>query len=623
MTDSSDQEVQENKISMEIASAEDLRNARLSTVLEGYPNIDDTGIGNELYTLAAEALAGNNISAHRGYKLLASLCTLRMPSDDPAEAWQPRFQNQMQRTLIPSDLRGQQNLYLAEIISEISHPTLRARVADVVWSNERKQYRAGQEAVKAYCQSIHFFLDTIKDVKENDALSLFELANRVQRAFYINLSMRRRCPVPDCLEHTFSVLYQRAQQNCLYGVFARLCEIAAGYKIKSFMEVAEDAERLVTEGSINDHPEARKRVWAIAARYYGSAKETASRRRCLGRYADETLRMCDEVSSYAAKASWIRQAIKEFQIAGGFQARVDELRVFLRDMQLASIDEMHQNSVPIDLSVPYNETQQLFSKLNIPDILLQFALLAESPTIEFLQKEALENRPTGFASLFPNAIHLDQEGKLIARTSSRIKGDAPDEEWFKDNSITIMNFIRHTVVEAGINPARRTIMLNFPLEARHFEPIVSLSYYVPHGHEHIYSLGFSRLLQGDFASAAYLLIPQLENTLRHILFCHGYDSFKMNSDGIQEDRSLSALLENNKSDLIMILGADIVNEIDMLFHFKAGPSLRHKIAHGKLTSPECYSTESVYACWFMYRMICLPLLRLWKEEVAPQIESTL
>ncbi|MEJ5065470.1 hypothetical protein WH279_18490 [Erwinia sp. MYb375] len=435
--------------------------------------------------------------------------------------------------------------------------------------------------------------------------------------------MGKRDRIPSYLAETFEKFYNFTYEKCIYVAFSRIGELAIGYKIRTWQEVADNSENLVNRGSKNDYPEARKKVWALAAQCHLKNKNTEGRRRCLEEYSNETLGMCEQVSSYAAKASWVRQAITELQIAGGFQDKIDILRVKLRDLQLASLSEMFSYDMPCDLSEECNETINQFTNIGLPEILYCFATLSKSPSIESIKEQISNNNSSGLSVLFPTSIYIDQEGKPIAKTSNDSSEQELNNEWLKSNSIIYMSNLRFFIAESMIKPARHATMLQYAVELRHFDSIVSLSSFVPFGHEHLFSLGFARLWQGDFASAAYILIPQLENTLRHVLFCSGRDSFKFSEGGLQEDRSLSGLLENKRSDLVKIFGEDMVHEIDMLFHYKAGPSLRHKVAHGKLSAGDCYQPDSIYACWFIYRLICLPILHCWKDQVIPKIEMTL
>ena len=92
------------------------------------------------------------------------------------------------------------------------------------------------------------------------------------------------------------------------------------------------------------------------------------------------------------------------------------------------------------------------------------------------------------------------------------------------------------------------------------------------------------------------------------------------SDMLQEDRPLSALLEALRPEMEQIFTPDIVNEIDLLFVFRPGPALRHEFAHGKAGDGLCFSADVIYACWFIYRLACIPLFPEWKD-FAPAIDG--
>ena len=64
----------------------------------------------------------------------------------------------------------------------------------------------------------------------------------------------------------------------------------------------------------------------------------------------------------------------------------------------------------------------------------------------------------------------------------------------------------------------------------------------------------------------------------------------------QEDRTLSTMLKHERESLEGVLGPANVFEIENLFDFRAGPVLRHRLAHGLVSSDECYEPDSIYAC---------------------------
>jgi Domain of unknown function (DUF4209) len=159
------------------------------------------------------------------------------------------------------------------------------------------------------------------------------------------------------------------------------------------------------------------------------------------------------------------------------------------------------------------------------------------------------------------------------------------------------------------------------LTERHFQVIAELSPFVPVGHDYIFALGFARLMQGEYVSAVHLLLPQVENSIRYVLQQHGEDTSMIQADMIQEDRSLSVLLADRRQTLERIFGEALVFEIELLFTDRAGPALRHEMAHGKLTAGHCLHSDAIYACWLIYRITCLPLFEQWHDLVGARLEQ--
>ncbi len=180
---------------------------------------------------------------------------------------------------------------------------------------------------------------------------------------------------------------------------------------------------------------------------------------------------------------------------------------------------------------------------------------------------------------------------------------------------------RADVVANRIDPVRSLIAQSIAIEERHFRPIVGVSPFVSRLQAPLYALGFARFFQGDFASAAYLLIPQLEASLRHILKARGADPTKRRDDATEEDRSLDAIIANHRSDLLEMMGEPLLDELNRIFNLQPGPTLRHDVAHGQLSEGQCYSADVIYACWLLYRVCCLPLLTRWDDSYVPAMRS--
>ena len=210
--------------------------------------------------------------------------------------------------------------------------------------------------------------------------------------------------------------------------------------------------------------------------------------------------------------------------------------------------------------------------------------------------------------------HLDQDGKVVARTQGGDFGVVNSDTQALDTSVAQNLALSRKVTVAGaIEPARQLIQANFQPAAPPIEFLVEHSPFVPNYHQGIFTLGFVRFFQGDMLSAASLLVPQLENSLRYILKSSGSNPSSIESDLTQDDRSISSLLVHDREKLEQILGVELVFEIDMLFNFRPGPSLRHEIAHGKIPTRHFYSPDLIFACWLIFRITCLPFFSQWKE----------
>lgn len=575
----------------------------------------ETSLLEELQT----AMDAENEAAERALRVLTLLCTFHLQVDDPGAPYTPRSNSSGRRSCLPSDFRGEQNRVLAEIASSIGHPALRARVADVAWFNERKHWRAGVEAVAAYCDVVErrttgVFVSAFDDAGKfiGDAVDYVHRALQIAAA-----SKKLGNPV---LHETFVKLYAYAMDHEHYVHFAQLARLGVQYEQLTWSTAAADAEQVADSAGDEVPPWATHPVWRLAADAYEHVDNDEAKARCLDRAVDETLRNREYVS-LGARAHWTREAIEELRQGGGSRSRMRALRAELRDLQNEAVDEAAQFSIPIDLSGEQQGTVKLFEELTLPDVLLRFGLIVFSMKLTDLRAQAEKSLLAGGVTAMFGSTYTDAEGKVIVETPPRAPGEEASDIHLKEQYNNILDVHRHIVVNAFIEPARRTVMTRFPLEERHFRPMVDASPFVPPGHKHLFCLGFARFWQGDFASALHLLVPQIENSLRYVLLSADEDTSKMTRKLLQEDRSLSGLLENMRPAIERIFGEDIANDVEMLFTHKPGPALRHELAHGQLYDGACYGANAIYACWLVFHLTVIPLAPHWAKVIAPAIEA--
>ena len=148
-------------------------------------------------------------------------------------------------------------------------------------------------------------------------------------------------------------------------------------------------------------------------------------------------------------------------------------------------------------------------------------------------------------------------------------------------------------VAITILPTIDQIRLHNYIRVDSFLPFVTDNPFVPRGHEAIFAKGLYYGLIGDFFLCAHTLLPQVENSLRYLLNQRGIITSSYSDEGIQEDWDLGRLLYD-VPELKVILGEDIVFDLQTLLVSRFGDNLRNNAAHGKLAYNQLFSEAVIY-----------------------------
>src|SRR5258708_2284484 len=382
---------------------------------------------------------------------------------------------------------------------------------------------------------------------------------------------------------------------------SRFVQLGVDYEVIEPKQAAADLEAVGT-AKPEIYPEAIRMALDFAGVLYGRVGDQESEQRCQLGAVRQMLRMRDECSQAGAKASWVMDALLRLSHikCEDAVALENELEAELRRLQRSSLREMGAFAVDIQVPAERERILEVFAPMDFSTALKSFALLDSSPKMEDLKAEALQRGQQHPLSGMMGVKHIDDEGRTVVNTADAGSGEPPDD-WYVHTIGQGESFRRAMVVANRIEPVRLLIPQTIAIEERHFNSIVWQSPFVPQLQAPLYALGFARFFQGDFASAAYLLIPQLEPSLRHILKAHGADPTKRRDDATEEDRSLDAIISNHRPELVDILDEPLLDELNRIFNVQPGPTLRHYVAHGQMSAGQCYSPDVIYACWLLYR----------------------
>jgi hypothetical protein len=305
------------------APRSDLRNLVTSADLEavdfeapiGGLDIADAHEFRHVYERALSvALAAEDEAAKNVFRLFAEMCSMAMHASDPGHTWVPLFVlPDGTRSPIADDFRGEQTATLAAVVGRIVSPALRARIADIAWSNNRRDGASAAAAIDAYCDLVFGLLDgTLKASHGRSAVH--EALSALERAMQIATASTKRTKRPEKVGRAFEALYAAARDRRDVSAFVDATNLAFVFGLREFAVAAKELEAVAAASPVGTYPLAVKKAWDLAARLYNKLNNEPARQRCLIAAVDQTLAMREQVKgSAAAEASWITQALQQLQ----------------------------------------------------------------------------------------------------------------------------------------------------------------------------------------------------------------------------------------------------------------------------------------------------------------------
>lgn len=575
-----------------------------------------------------ESTEQQNEIERRVYFALSNICDLHFKPEERGEPYGPMMVlSDGSRTAIPEDYSGAQTDAFFEILSRVGNLPLRTRLADIVWLNSRRP-AAAEIAIAGYVGIMDLLIQNeAKPRFELPHSRMFEAKQNLTRAFQIAAATKKRkdkfsSSVGDAALRLVDAAERQVDKEKTSGSLLRAVKLAFRYGILGPDDVIARLEATIEARRGTGGPDEMRSLYFTVAEAHDEAGRKAEAHEARRSAAEESVREAEMASgSGMLSAHVLMNAIAEFRRIPNSKGRIAELEKRLREVQPRALEEMVPVSHTTDITDLVDAALDQAEGLTLSQVLGYFGDLARSPSLDNLRADAIQSlKDFPLAAMFGGS-RLDSEGRVVSYTPTpELQGD-PGEEWIKSKIAQNESLHRSLIVQGQIEPVRRYIVSHHPLSPRHFQPIVWRSWLVPPGHRSLMTLGFAKFMQGDFSSAAYLLIPQLENCFRHVLKVTGTDPSKIESDLVQKDPTLSVIVEKYKDQMIRIFGEDLINEVDHLFLYEGGPALRHDAAHGKISSAASYSSDAVYACWFIYRLVCVTVYQHW-DELSVEIEET-
>ena len=302
--------------------------------------------------------------------------------------------------------------------------------------------------------------------------------------------------------------------------FVRIANLSARYGLSDYKKLAAQSSELADQNITENALETRIRLLEIAKVCAKKASADEMHESFLFAISECYEKKSDASDSLMNKASFLKDAIDTLRNHPNTRLRRDELHEKMRKVQERMRDEFATVSTKIDLTELAQNSIETVKGLSWPNALITLFTCDDVPTPEDLRKEVEQDISAHLlVNLIPTTV-CDFQGRTVFKSNGLIAEEEEGEssEHFKYLMAKQRDHARQVAVSGVISPIRQTISSEHSVPVRIIEELIKTSPFIPRGHSHIFALGISYFIGGADIQASSLLLPQLENSLRHLIY---------------------------------------------------------------------------------------------------------
>ncbi len=510
------------------------------------------------------------------------------------------------------NLTNDQLDFLADIASEISDPELQARVADILWVKRHNPQMAQQMAQRA----ISAYLQSATTLESPDDWS--DCFDRMERA--LRLARKINHQVEVVFSHIEAVL-DRYQGEDPRWLSAKLMELLQEYRFGEPTKYAALAERAATLAESTFDWRRARTLWDIKAKWHRMEKNYSKELEASMSAAETYVKEAEAAltrtpPSYMVASSFLQQAVEAFRSIRGTKeetvdarARAEEVHRRLLQYQEETRNEMITSSHKMDISELVEEARNCVRGKDFQEALFALACLVTPTDVSRLKQQVQQQaREFVLSDLFP-VVMMNEMGKVTARQPGSILSSNPEEAEAATYFMMCHNAIdyQNLQAQAYIEPAIYQINLEHGVRLNDILSIISRSPFVPPERKYLFAKGLYAGLTGDFFTSTHILIPQIENSVRYLMWRKGIITSGLDSSGIQNEHNLNSTLY--RAEIASIFNENTLFDLKCLLVEHAGSNLRNRMAHGLMSDDEFTGPLMSYIWGLTLRLCCLPILR--------------
>ena len=537
----------------------------------------------------------------KAWSLLECITDMMFHPGDKAEPFRPMAQWENNRTMIPSDLRGEPADTICEVGMQIQEPELKARLLDVVWESNGN-HKAAEAAIPAYIESARNLFDPAEWV---------HCAERYERALRIAVMLKRNDLLDAITTEIEEAVLRLGGQDPLFltiKLVSLLLEFNSG-DLESLSGLSDRAARVAVESFRFEQARRHLENLIVCRRRLNDAEGEQRAKARIAECFEIQGVMFMEAGEGLVASHWFQMAYTTYRETPGMREKADEVYASLRAAQQQAADSMKVlETDPIDVTEQVESARTAVSGCDFLEALLRLFIIIRPIDFDEVQRATAEGLEETPLIRLASGVTVDSDGRTIAHNTPMGIGETGDDEaalW--EHTVRNASFELQVRGHAIIQPAIEQLALEHAPTFRDVDRIVGNSPLVPAGHEELFAKGLLAGLRGDMVQALSELVPQFENGLRCLLSNNGIEVSSMDKMRVQNLNMMGGIL--SRSELGDILQSpDVVKEMKVLFTDDHGLKLRDRLSHGLMSSADFCTGGAYYAWWLICRLCFGPVL---------------
>jgi hypothetical protein len=297
------------------------------------------------------------------------------------------------------------------------------------------------------------------------------------------------------------------------------------------------------------------------------------------------------------------RAVEAYRVVGGTQEEVERVRSLMREVQPIAVQALRRTARKVELPDITGLVTDVVQGPSILDDLARLAGVAVPVSVDALRRRTVTRRSElPFATLLGRHV-FDEMGRSVGRAPAQQTGQDDNPAGMRASMLLDVSWHRVAVAHV-VYRVIDEVRQRYPIVLSDLLPIVVNNPMVPEDREMLFLRAFQAGLLGDFVVALHLLVPQVENSIRHLLKLRGTSDTRMDADGTERVLYLTELLF--REDVQDMLGVDLAFDLQALLVDHMGANMRGRGSHGLLPYEATVGPDSIYLWWTMLRLCFIP-----------------